>query len=173
MKIQEEWRPVPGYEGLYEVSTLGSVRRAKDSRLRSAGHVLALSISTQGYPQITLSREGKRRTEKVHHVVAAAFIGPRPEGMYVLHSDGTKTNNNTENLRYGSPSENMYDAHRHGTNCGFKKGTEHDRAKLTEGQVREIRAIKGRTISSLSREYGVARKTVRQIINKEIWRHVS
>ena len=111
--MQEEWREVPGRPG-YMVSNEG--RAAK---------LLTLSSGTSGYVQYaTPDGAGGRHREYLHSWVMLAFVGPRPEGMYVLHNDDVKTNNRVENLRYGTPSENVADMFRNGrrslkTHCKF------------------------------------------------------
>lgn len=116
----EEWRPVVGHEGSYEVSSLGRVRSLDRTivtkagvRKRARGRLLALPINHArgGYPQVTLSTG----TRTVHTLVAAAFIGPRPAGMETCHQNGNPADNRVDNLRYATPSDNNYDAVRHGT----------------------------------------------------------
>ena len=69
--MRERWRPVLGYEGLYEVSNLGRVRRVK---------IIEPTRKKHGYMQISLvDRNGKRKSFRLHRVVATAFV-PNPEG---------------------------------------------------------------------------------------------
>ena len=107
--MEEIWKAVPGYEGLYEVSDLGRVRsfaRGVNGRLLKPGK------ASNGYFTVCLGR-GKSRT--LHSLVAEAFIGPKPSGQEVLHKDGTRTNNCVHNLRYGTRAENIRDAVVQGT----------------------------------------------------------
>lgn len=114
----EEWRAVVGWEGLYEVSSLGRVRSLprQTSHGIVGGRVLKPSPNKRrnNYLQVGLSNV-TRRTAKVHVLVAAAFHGERPDGMEIRHLDGDPANNAASNLRYGTKSENMLDAVRHGT----------------------------------------------------------
>jgi hypothetical protein len=120
-----EWRPVAGYEGLYEVSDDGQVRSLpRPGRLlvnRSYGGRVVMPGLSRGYKLIGLSRDGERRNARIHVLVAGAFLGPRPDGMDVCHNDGNKANNAAVNLRYGSRSENSLDKRRHGTDPNFSK----------------------------------------------------
>lgn len=115
-----EWRPIPGWEGLYEVSSMGQVRslgRVVTGQTRSffwPGRVLRL-VRKGPYLQVTLHRPGMRVCRTVHSLVALAFIGPRPEGMQVCHGDGVGSNNALSNLRYDTASANEMDKVRHGT----------------------------------------------------------
>lgn len=106
----EIWRPVVGYEGLYEVSNTGRVRSLNYNR---TGKVRELKpeATEAGYLRIALCKDGKAKNHKIHAIVMAAFVGPRPEGYDVNHIDECKTNNRVENLEYCTRRENL----NHGT----------------------------------------------------------
>jgi HNH endonuclease/NUMOD4 motif len=114
----ETWRPVLGYEGLYEVSDLGRVRsldrivRNGYGTRKHAGRILALGKRT--YWLATLSKDGVRKSHDVHVLVAEAFLGPRPPGMYCCHHDDDKDNNRADNLRWDTPGNNNRDTVRNG-----------------------------------------------------------
>lgn len=111
----EEWRPVVGWEGDYEVSNLGRVWSCPVGTPRT-GRILRHAVNPGGYPSVTLSRRGKVKTRPIHQLVLAAFAGPRPAGKDVIrHLDGDPTNNLLGNLAYGTQSENAQDSLRHGT----------------------------------------------------------
>ena len=110
----ERWLPVADWEDLYEVSSAGRVWSVRSQRL------LRPSINGYGYPEVALCRDrtnpgGKQLNTPVHRIEAAAFFGPRRDGMGVRHLDGDSTNNALENLLYGTQQENMDDAIQHGT----------------------------------------------------------
>lgn len=122
MPAVEQWKPVNGYEGIYEVSSHGRVRSLDRTVTHSNGQVhrlkgkaLRMTLNHYGYPFVDLRNQGKRRVRTVHSLVAEAFIGTRPEGMEICHNDGNPTNNHAENLRYGTRSDNMLDRVEHGT----------------------------------------------------------
>lgn len=120
----ENWRPVPGYEGLYEVSDQGQVRSL--DRLNSRGHrikgrVLSPSSKSKGYKQVVLHKEGKALTRTVHLIVLTAFVGPRPEGEECCHNNGDPADNRLENLRYDTPSGNQMDSVEHDTHHHSRK----------------------------------------------------
>lgn len=103
----EEWRPVVGHEGAYEVSNLGRVR----SRVRNPnGRIMSGAVNSSGRIQVKLA--GK--LTQVHRVVMEAFVGPVPDGLEVLHWDDDPTNNALSNLRYGTRGENLHDLVRNG-----------------------------------------------------------
>ena len=111
--LSETWRPIPGYEGRYEASDLGRIRSFPT--LRTKGGVRSVHIDREGYPSLKLFLQGKSREQRVHKLVAAAFLGARPEGQEVLHKDGDRRNPALVNLMYGTRGENNLDQVRHGT----------------------------------------------------------
>lgn len=113
--MAERWCPIPGYEGLYDVSDLGRVRSWIPWRKRPLPHILTGGSDGRGYRNVTLCAGGHERHEAVHRLVALAFIGPRPEGHQTRHLDGDPSNNALVNLCYGTQSENQQDSIRHGT----------------------------------------------------------
>lgn len=94
----EEWRPVVGYEGSYEVSSLGMVRRV-------GSHVRALSRHHEGYLLVNLSVAGRSKTHRVHRLVADAFLGPSV-ARGVNHLNGVKSDNRASNLEWATDSQN-------------------------------------------------------------------
>lgn len=123
-----EWRPVPGAEGHYEVSSCGRVRSVTRTLQHPvsgtktyAGEEKKQYISSAGYPTVGMSIGGRYRQRTVHSIVAEAFLGPRPEGLHVRHLDGDSLNCRAENLAYGTPSENNFDLVRHGTHHNAAK----------------------------------------------------
>lgn len=107
---EEIWRPVVGYEGLYEVSNTGLIRsldRFVGNRNRIKGKILSIQIEKGGYCSVALSKYGKMKRYKIHRLVAQAFI-PNPEGLpQVNHKDEDKTNNSVDNLEWCSSKYNI------------------------------------------------------------------
>lgn len=109
--LQEEYRAVIGYEGLYEISNFGNVKSL--NRVDSMGRVVeetikAQHIGTTGYPAITLNKEGKKKTKVVHQLVAESFLNHIPDNYngVVNHLDNIKTNNRLDNLEVVSSRYN-------------------------------------------------------------------
>lgn len=126
--VPESWLPVPGYEGMYEVSDRGRARslprtveyRAGIKR-RYPGTVLEDTTKGQRYSIVELHKGAGRKKFSVHRLVMLAFVGPCPEGMEVCHNNGDPTDNRLTNLRYATRSENHYDKRRHGTDQHVNK----------------------------------------------------
>lgn len=98
-QIKEEWRPVVGYEGTYEVSNLGMVARLP-SRQNRKRHVMVHFLINSGYLAVRLTKNKKTKTKLIHRLVADAFI-PNPQNLrYVNHKDENPLNNFVENLEH-------------------------------------------------------------------------
>jgi hypothetical protein len=112
----ECWKPVVGYETLYEISNYGRLRRPNDyvspTRTTTIGHIISPSRHTDGYLQYKLgTTRTNRKTIKSHILVMAAFVGPRPKGYDINHKDGNKQNNHIDNLEYCTRSRNSQHAY--------------------------------------------------------------
>lgn len=117
-----------------------------------------------GYQTLKLRAGGKSVSLKVHCLVAEAFIGPRPVGMDVCHSDGDRRNNRSSNLRYDTRSGNLADRDRHGTH---QRGDRNPAAKLTDGEAAAIREMRraGRPLKEVAARFRVRESTVSRIAN--------
>jgi hypothetical protein len=164
--MTEEWRPAVGLETLYEVSNLGNVRRAK---------ALKPKLNKQtGRREVTISsNQPGSRSRLISHLVASAFLGPRPPKMVINHRDGDKTNDNAENLEYITQSENQ----QHGLalavlrGTGNRIGTRNKSAKLTPQAVREIRQS-NEPLHILAARYGVSKHPIWAVKQGMTWKHV-
>jgi len=168
----ENWKPVVGYESIYEVSDIGNVRSV--NRIDASGHIrkgklLSIKKATNGYMMTTLCKKGKMKYFLVHRLVLAAFVGKCQEGHEAMHIDGKRDNNIVANLRWGSHKENMRHQIIHGT-AGI--GENHWKAKLTEQDIIKIRADT-RTQESIAKDYGVLQSHISEIKRFIRWSHVS
>ncbi len=163
----ETWKPVPGHEGTYEVSSEGRIR-SLDQVIRyvKKGRVLRPGRSSNGYPSVVLAGRDSRT---LHSIVAAAFHGPCPLGMQIRHLDGNRENARIENLKYGTPAENGADTVRHGRSI---KGAAFGRSTLNVRKARRIRSLKGKVSqSALAKEYSVSVAAIQAIHDGRTWRH--
>ncbi|MET0992976.1 MAG: NUMOD4 motif-containing HNH endonuclease [Mycobacterium sp.] len=122
--MSEEWRALPGYEGIYAVSDQGRVQsldRITDRGRKWKGRILSPATMPSGYRTVSLWRNGKQTTALVHRLVLFAFVGPCPEGMEALHKCGVPSDNRLVNLAWGTHSENQHDQVSHGTHTKASK----------------------------------------------------
>lgn len=105
--IKEIWKPVVGYEAMYEVSNLGRVKSLNYRRSGREG-IMTPTESTCGYPQLILSRDSTQNRFVVHCLVYEAFNGKIPEGHVIEHINGVKNDNRIENLRIATREENNF-----------------------------------------------------------------
>lgn len=167
----EEWRALPGYEGLYSVSNLGRLFSHGRPELPrwSVGRLLNPSLHPEGYRTLALCKNGvKSRTRRVCQLVMEAFVGPRPSDKEVLHGNGDHADDRLWNLRYGTHAENMADAVRHGTAV---RGERSYTAKLTAEKVLAARAD-SRSVREIAAEHGVDWKTMSSAIRGRLWKHL-
>lgn len=170
----EEWRPVVGYEGVYEVSDLGRVRRIKAKRGATVGRVQSPRFRGTGKYKYTVSALydpcGRRTDASTHRLVALAFLGEPPEGAVVNHINGDALDNRVENLEWTTFRENI----QHAWDTGLqKRGEGHARARLTEAEVLEIRSLRGiRTQRQLAADYTVSKGVIQSILERKTWTHI-
>lgn len=183
--MTEEWRPVVGWEGLYEVSDYGNVRSCDReievlnpwgvlAKRRYKGRILRPGINKiSGYPLVNFTHPDRDRCSyHVHDLVLAAFEGTKPQGLEICHRDGVRTNNRRDNLRYGTRSSNALDRHEHGT-MNQARGTDHFYAKLTTELVRWIRKNSGRlSHRDMAAILNVTHAVVGRAARGQSWKHV-
>ena len=118
--MEEIWKDIKGYEGLYQVSNFGNVKsldryiiNKNGDKQYFPGKYLNQGIS-DNYLKVILSKNNKQRTFRVHILVARTFI-PNPENKpEVNHIDGNKSNNRVDNLEWNTRSENELHAYKNG-----------------------------------------------------------
>lgn len=102
--MNEVWKPVKGYEGLYEVSNTGKIRRN--------GYLMSQHQCRNGYLRCKLTKNGKPKMKLLHRLVAEAFI-PNPDNLpQVNHVNENKTDNRVENLEWCTCQYNINYGHR-------------------------------------------------------------
>lgn len=117
--MDEIWKDIPGFEGWYQVSNLGRVKRVKKvhwnhgkKNLITREHVLTPTWDKKGYEVVIIRNESKKRHIKVHRLVAEAFIPNIENKPQVDHIDRNKRNNEVGNLRWCTNSENQLNTNR-------------------------------------------------------------
>ena len=178
---REQWRPVVGYEGLYNISNYGrvwSVRRWRRNHSKwqeIGGHLLQPGSNNNGRDTVSLWKNSEGHTFLIHQLVARAFIGKCPRGMEVSHKDGDLHHNHADNLLYETRAENNRRKIGHGTDNRGEKCYAH---LLTSKDVMSIRlryaprGIGGDSGTKLAEEYGVHPNTIYAVANGHNWRHL-
>lgn len=160
--MSEQWSPVPGFDGLYSVSTRGRVR--SDSRVVKCGNgrphtvkerFLSSAKKRSGHLTVCLRRPGSPASRAyVHRLVLLAFVGPAPDGYEAAHNDGNPANNCLSNLRWATRSSNHADKVVHGTH---NRGEAHPLCKVSDDTVRAIRSC-GLPAKKAAEKFGVSMK---------------
>ena len=164
--MKEIWKPIIGFEGLYEVSNLGRIRgldRLDSLGKRIRSRIKGTALGT-GYLWVNLWKNGKGIRIPVHHLVAAAFLGPRPKGFDVHHLDETRINNRSSNLQYWPRIAHM------------PRGIKHGCSKLTEKDIKYIRKMYKQKYRGLGRElakkFNVGYFTIWRVVTYRSWIHI-
>lgn len=163
------FHPIQGFPG-YRIGNDGSLWTRKFygfwRKMKTRKH-------KQGYHEARLSRDGRCHIIRVHKLVLEAFVGPCPKGLEACHKDDNKDDNSLQNLRWGTRESNIEDAKANGR---ILIGTNHRMVKLNERQIHRIRRNpklhRYGWAPKMGRKYGVSASLIRQIVNRQIWRHV-
>ena len=135
-----KYKLCPGHPG-YAISNTGTVLS-----YRQSGHWKKRKLlkTESGYLVVDLEDQ---KTHKVHRLVLKAFVGPCPKGMECRHLDGNQTNNNLNNLRWGTRQENMDDKKRRKKTCNTVLTESHVNFTLTKYTVIQLRKLEGLTLA--------------------------
>ena len=99
--INEIWKDIPEWEGLYQVSNLGRVKNVKRNKVK------VLDTNNAGYLRVQLCDNDRRKRYFIHRLVAHVFVSGYFDGAQVNHIDMDRTNNCADNLEWVTPSENQ------------------------------------------------------------------
>ncbi len=185
--MMEVWLDVVGWEGVYETSSFGRVRRVEGGQGARAGAILIPRPGNKGYLRVALCKDGCPRDYRIHILVCRTFHGPPVQYINksgdvrwqeVRHLDGDDVNYASVNLCWGTSVENSDDSLMHGTRSRGEehgllvRGEKHHNSKLTEHEVREIKADHRPTIA-VAKDYGVSAAHIRLIKRGKTWAWLS
>ena len=114
--MEEIWKDIKGYEGLYQESNLGRIKRflfVNNIIVKKQDKILKNQKHSAGYNIITLTKNSQQKICLVHRLVAEAFLEKIDGKTYINHKDGNKSNNNVDNLEWCTQKENMQHAVKH------------------------------------------------------------
>lgn len=170
--MNETWIAAKGYEGLYEVSSLGRIRslarnvrcsRGKGWRV-SPGKELSPFATVHGYIAVNFTSP-RRHQVHVHRLVLRSFNGEPVNGMEACHNDGDRSNNAIANLRWDTRKANHADKERHGTSgsCSWK---------ISKQVADEMRAKReaGAPYKQLEADYGLGMTQIWRIVSGRAWK---
>lgn len=125
----EIWREIKGYEGIYEISSIGRARsldRKDANGYKRKGAFLKPRVNRGGYKQVALCKQGNLKTKLIHRLVAQAFIKNPKDLPQVGHMNDIKTDNSIGNLYWTNAKENNIHNGRHLRYCKKIKGVSND-----------------------------------------------
>lgn len=179
---KEEWRPVQGFEGIYEVSNRGGFRtlehhvtfpwNGREFTKLVRARIHKQHLTDRGYVKLTLKHKGIQTHEFVHRMVARAFI-PNPHNLPVVnHLNSNRADNRVENLEWCTLFDNIQHGIKYGQ--GHHYGELHGRSILTDEGVLSIRSrlAQGHSVRSLAEEYRVSDTTIYKVKLGQSWTHL-
>jgi len=179
--MEEIWKDIPSYEGLYAISNKGKVKSyPKQQGVVWKQETLLVNAINKGYERVRLSKNGKIKNWQVHRLVALTFISNLDNKLCVNHINSIRNDNRVENLEWCTHSENSI----HGVNFGNMKppiisGEALNRGHLTEKDIIKIREKRknGFKTIELAKEFNVTQRNIQHIVstksnNKKGWRQV-
>jgi hypothetical protein len=169
MENIEIWKDINGYEGLYQISNLGRVKsldKQKWNRFTflNVDEFFLNNVKTKnGYLTTALSKEGKRKSFKIHRLLAEHFI-PNPENKPTVdHIDRNKSNNSLDNLRWATYLEQV--KNRNTTNFGMNQRTE-NKLSIDKDYLIDLYINKNYSMDELSIIINIPKRTIKNILKR-------
>ena len=165
----EIWKDIKQYNGKYQASDNGRIRNAKKK-------VLKTFIDKSGYLLVSLYKDGKNKTFRVHRIIYETFFGDIPNDFQINHKDFNRSNNKINNLEAVTREQNVkhslhntiranaYDANGN----RISKGNSKINKEIAE-EIRTIYATEDVTYNDLAKAYGIKRSTVGDVITGKSW----
>ncbi len=172
--LKEAWKPVVGYEGWYEVSDIGRVRRVHIIPIDRTNRILKNQLNRyNGYQHIVLSKNGVKKHQYIHRLVGQAFllVPTDKQANEINHKNGVRTDNKVKIFEWVTRQGNVDNAIARGTAV---RGERVGGSKLTEEKVKEIRraCTRGEDYGELSARYGISKASITLIKQRKNWKHV-
>lgn len=170
--MEEIWKPVVGWESLYEVSSFGRLRSLHYKKIRLLKNNITNLTKNYSYCKVILYNKKFRKTYSVHRLVATAFIPNLKNKLCVNHKDSNPQNNNVNNLEWCTQIENVKHATREKRmSFGAKNGN----SKLKEDDVKEIINLLNKKEKGvkIAKKFKVTTATISDIKNRKIWKCIT
>lgn len=174
--LNEVWKDVIGFEGLYQISNMGNLRSFHVVPI--TGRIMKPATDRRGYKYQGLSNRIEINNYRIHRLVALAFLDNPLNKPQVNHINGIKTDNRAVNLEWATSTEN----HKHAVKTGLRtfehiRGELASSSKLKESDVISIRYLFSKnpcvpTKNELAYKYGVTYQCIHSIVNRISWRHI-
>jgi hypothetical protein len=167
--MEEIWKPVAGYEGLYDVSNMGNVRSyvsiGRYGRIEKIPQRILTPVVRNKYYKVSLSKMGTKSVRLIHLLVLGAFISNRPDGMEANHKDNNRLNNRLDNLYWDTHKNNMINS----------KHMFRGHGKLTKDLVLEARRLRvsGCTYKKIGERCSMSPQGIYCAVNGLSWGWVS
>jgi predicted XRE-type DNA-binding protein len=177
--MQETWRDIKGYEGLYKVSNLGRIK-SLDRKVFNNGNNAVCSVKGKvlkpnkdrgGYEYVGLVKDKiKVQSLKVHRLVAFAFCDGYETGLEVNHKDGIRHNNNSDNLEWVNRSKNIRDTFKRGRDVN---GEKNNSSKLKNEYIGIIASLYDSGVNQkiIAKAFGVSQGTISNVINNKHYKN--
>ncbi len=181
--MTENWKKIKGYEGIYEISNLGSVKSVSRIKSNQYGNyftsekILSPATDRNGYKYVYLTKNGKSKFLYVHRLVAMMFVENIECKNIVNHINGIKTDNGSNNLEWVTKSENTLHAYKSnlmGVGVNIQVGEKNTSSKLKEADALRIRELfnQGMKCLDITKLFQVNNSTVDRIIKRKTWKHI-
>lgn len=170
--IEEIWRDILEYEGIYQISNFGKVKSFARYKI---GKLIYLKEDKYGYYTVQLHNNKIRKWVLVHRLVATAFISNPDNKPQVNHKNGVKKCNFDWNLEWATNSENQRHSF-HELGRVSLKGEAHPSCKLTKSQIQEIKRLLNKNSVSqgiIGKMYDISQSQISRIKNNQSWRHLT
>lgn len=169
--MKEQWKDISGFEGLYQVSSLGNIKSFHWGKSKKR----KLTKNIVGYLHTNLRKNNKQKFYYIHRLVAQNFI-PKPLGnLQINHINGIKADNRVKNLEWCTPKENMHHAYSNNL-MNPAAGEDCHLSKLNEKQVRLIKHLKNckpkMTQQEIGNLFNVSGSTIAYIFQNKIWKNI-
>jgi NUMOD4 motif len=165
--MDEVWKAIPGWEGVYEVSSLVRIRRIKwGNRWR----LLKPFLNSYGYLKVNLSgKDGRRESRQIGYFYLLAFVGPCPPGKECCHHDDNRFSTDPANFYWGTHHQNMLNKVRNGNSV---RGQKNGSVKITEAAARAILAAPRGYVRRAAKKFGISPQHASRIRSGGSWAHL-